>query len=152
ELSGTTNWSAGDAQIALGPGTGGQLGRCCGPSTICVPTGDGGGGPEPCEFSFCGTDRISISQITPPPLRDRQNAGRPIVGGSLYNEPSPAGTPVPGAPPTGAFGDFGLDCVEVQDPTCLHVKPICDLGDIGYTTGDDGTGDQGSGSNPCGGR
>lgn len=77
-----------------------------------------------------------------------------MIGVSIYGDPAPGANPPNAGPqPGGGFGDFLLTCVDVIDPMCAHVIPLCDPGDPGFTPGDDdGGGDVGSGSNPCSGR
>lgn len=117
---------------------GGESGRCCGPSTICVPN-DAGPEPTPgCDIALCTGGGIGVSPNAPPTGDSRGNAGLVTIPLTVYGRTS-----------LGGLEGFDFDCTAVHDRECDRVTPICDVGDIGFTENDDGGGDPGSGSNPC---
>jgi RHS repeat-associated protein len=148
ELSGTTPWLGRRARLALSGAPGGETGRCCGPPTVCVPEGPGGGGP--CDLAICSNEHVGVTTVVPDALQRRRGSGAPVTMVSLYAHPDPGDRA--GGAASDPLTPFDLSCVRVADPGCTVAKPTCEPGDIGFTVDDSGGGDSGSGSDPCGGR
>src|SRR4051794_40904803 len=139
-LTGSASWTGRNVVLAVDTSVVGEPGRCCGPSTICVP--GQGPLPEPGWIPLAVTESVGRTSTVPLAADRRAQLGLPTVYLQIFDRRPSLGAGLPEPFPhlcTRVIGDRG----------CTAAKPVCDWGDIGFTLHAAGGGDAGAGSTLC---
>jgi RHS repeat-associated protein len=121
ELAGTAAWVGGDARLARGPTPSGlpgvsQPGRCCGPTTICIP---GGPQPDPSDpiFRYSLGERMAVVRAPSGPKPPGQRSTAPVGAGPDTLPGRGDGVDnIPGQPPIARVGDYRTRQDEGRSP------------------------------------